>query len=240
MTIRVGILQTDRVMDQFQDAHGDYPEMFGRLFERVDPEVQTVNFWVQDERQLPAEPDCDAYVITGSRHSVYDDLPWIQSLVGFLERVLEANRKVVGVCFGHQLMAHHFGGRVAPASGGWAVGVHESNVVDAPPWMSDEDPRRFALISSHKDQVIELPSGARVYASNDFCPVAGFTVGHQVFTIQGHPEFEKRYSRDLMDMRRDTLGEPVYREGVASLEEQTDEQLLAEWMVRFMRGEAIG
>lgn len=238
--MHIGILQTDRVMDGFREAHGDYPEMFERFFKSVDSTVAITNYWVQDIAQIPSDTACDAYVITGSRHSVYEPLPWIPSLVDFLHEVLSAKKKVIGVCFGHQLMAHYFGGRVAAAPQGWAVGVHESRLLRCPAWMGKVESDRIALISSHKDQVVELPDGAELYATNDFCPITGFTVDDQVLTIQGHPEFAKAYSKVLMDMRRDILGPDVHARGLLSLVEQTDELLLAEWMLRFVQGVSDG
>ena len=205
-----------------------------RLFSGVSPAPELVSY---DVRQGPPERiDCDAYLITGSRHSVYDDLPWIEPLVAFLREVLAANRKIVGICFGHQLMAHYFGGRVAPATQGWAVGVHDSRVVARDEWMPD-DCSNFALLSSHKDQVVEMPANARLYLSNDFCPISGFTMGDQVITVQGHPEFNKAYSRALMDYRQEQLGEGVHARGVASLADDTSEQEMARWIMAFLEYE---
>lgn len=228
----LGILQTDSVMTHFQSEFGDYPEMFRTLFDTVDVNIQYSSFDVQ--QGLPAQVNCDAYLITGSRHSVYDKLAWIQPLVAFLEQVLRAKKKIIGVCFGHQLMAHFFGGRVEANASGWAVGIHESTLVRKAHWMHN-NAQSFQLISSHQDQVYQLPSNAEVFATNQFCPIAGFTMGNQVITVQGHPEFEKSYAQSLMNYRRELLGEVVYQNGVASLENSMDPSLVAQWMLNFVR-----
>ncbi len=230
--LHLGILQADTVLAHFQSEFGDYPAMFRTLFDTVDANIRFSNFDVQ--QGLPARLDCDAYLITGSRHSVYDDLAWIQPLVKFLEQVLQANKKIIGVCFGHQLMAHFFGGRVEANCKGWAVGVHASTLVRQAHWMHN-NAQSFQLISSHQDQVCQLPSNAEVFASNEFCPIAGFTMGNQVITVQGHPEFKKSYAQVLMDYRRELLGEAVYVNGVASLENSMDPALVAQWMLNFVR-----
>ena len=233
MALHIGILRTDEVVAELQRTFGDYPAMFRQLFNHADP---TLTFAEYDARQaVPDVIDCDVYIITGSKHSVYDDLPWIKPLVGFLQDVLAQKRKVIGICFGHQLMAHFFGGRVAPADVGWGVGVCGAAVVNRQPWM-DSAAEEIRLLASHKDQVVELPPGAQLYLSSDFCPYAGFTLDNQVITVQGHPEFSKGYSEALMKQRRDLLGDAVYTAGLESLANATDENVLSRWILKFING----
>ena len=230
MSLHIGILQTDSVRPEWQSEHGDYPHMFEGLFAAADERLRFTSYDVQ--QTAPASIECDAYVITGSRHSVYDDFPWIPALAEFVAAAMAEDRKIIGICFGHQLMAHFFGGRVDVHHGGWAVGVHRSEVITRQSWMPDEA-ASFALLSSHRDQVQELPQSAEVYLSNEFCPIAGFTMGNQVITVQGHPEFSAPYARALMDSRRDILGEDVYQSGVESLAEITTEDAMARWLLAF-------
>lgn len=238
--MHIGILRTDAVPDQFQGTHGDYPSMFRAvLAHRVaQPRAlvgRNIEFSVFSpfEGELPSPDACDAYVITGSRHSVYDDLPWMPPLVEWLREALAAGRKVIGICFGHQLLAHFFGGKTARAEFGWCVGVHSNQVLAEYPWMQPPVDR-FNLVSSHRDQVQELPEGAKRFAASRSCPTAGFVMGSQVLTFQGHPEFTVSYAADLLEMRRETLGEPVYQAGVESLGERTDQLLVARWILNFL------
>ncbi|MCB1682844.1 MAG: amidotransferase, partial [Pseudomonadales bacterium] len=179
--------------------------------------------------------DCDGYVITGSKHSVYEDLPWIPPLIEFLKKVRKARRKVVGICFGHQLIAHYFGGETTPAACGWVVGVQDTRLLTEESWMKPAR-QSVGMLSSHKDQVSRLPDGARLIASSGSCPIAGFVIEDDIMTLQGHPEFVKAYSASLMDFRREVLGERVYRKGIESLAENTDEAVVARWMLNFMAG----
>lgn len=233
--MRIGILQTDQVMERFRPRHGDYPQMFQDVLldaaAGAAPEFDTI-----DARQqaYPAPGSCDAYVITGSRDSVYDDKPWIPALANFVEQALDAGSKVVGICFGHQLIAHFFGGEAAPAPG-WAVGVHQSRIVVEAPWLEPKL-ERFGLLSSHKDQVRRMPEGAELIATNEFCPIAGFTWGDGVLTFQGHPEFRKPYSEDLMNLRRELIGEDTYNNGMASLDEDTHAVCVGRWILNFCQG----
>ena len=235
--MHIGILQTDHVLEQFQGLFGDYPKMFVDLLSDVRDDLQFTIYDVQ--KQTPEAMECDAYLITGSRHSVYDDLPWIQDLVEFLREALLSDKKILGICFGHQLMAHYFGGSAGPAAGGWAVGIHTSQLTKQPEWMPEsESVQQVSLVSSHKDQVQALPDGAQLYATNDFCPISGFTIGDQVWTIQGHPEFAPDYSLALMDYRRELIGEETYQKGKASLDKRTDSKIMAEWMLAFLAYES--
>lgn len=233
---RIAILQTDSVLDRFQPEYGDYPAMFERVL-RGAAEDDPVAFEVFDCRvgSYPPDPGSfDGYVITGSRHSVYEPLCWIDALGRFVRNLVESGGRVVGVCFGHQLIAHVLGGETRASDRGWGVGVHVAQVVAREPWMHPES-QEFALLCSHKDQVVRLPGGARLFAVSDFCPNAGYVIDDSVITFQGHPEFVKPYSRSLMDMRRELLGEATYRAGIESLAQPTHEGTVAAWMLNFMR-----
>ena len=142
---------------------------------------------------------------------------------------------MVGICFGHQLIAQELGGETRAAEGGWAVGVQQTCIVEGREWMQ---PYRdcFGLLSSHKDQVVRLPERARLFAHTAFCPISGFTIDEHIVTFQGHPEFSKGYSHALMDFRRELLGEPVYQRGVASLEQTVHQPLIGRWIVNFIAG----
>ncbi|MFV2090246.1 MAG: amidotransferase [Pseudomonadales bacterium] len=237
-TLRVGILRTDQVLPQFQSDFGDYPDMFRRLLETAaEACLPTRSLSLHDydarQRQFPAADACSGYVITGSRHGVYDDEPWIEPLVAFLREVIAAERKIVGICFGHQLVAHFFGGEARPADAGWGVGVQESRLVAQQPWMIPHQDR-LKLLSSHKDQVSVLPEGARLIATSPFCPIAGFVIDDQIMTLQGHPEFVKGYSQSLMEMRREILGESTFQAGMESLLGSVDGDLVGRWMINFL------
>jgi GMP synthase-like glutamine amidotransferase len=236
--LHIGILQTDSVKPELALRHGDYPDMFRSLL--ADPEVLPAGCPVPTfldidacQRDFPDARACDAYVITGSRHSVYDDLPWIAPLADFVADALGQQRRVVGICFGHQLIAHHFGGEARAADAGWCVGVQRARVVDQAGWM-DPPADAFKLPVSHRDQVVRLPPGARVFAVGEQCPLAGFVLG-DALAFQGHPEFSHGYAGELMDSRRQALGEVLLHAGKASLSQDSDARLVARWMLNFMR-----
>lgn len=241
--LTLGLLRTDTVLDEFQPRFGDYPDMFRALLDgaaRAFPGLSLeLRSYFVPAGELPASPEeCDGYVITGSRYSVYDDEAWIADLAAFLARAVAARRKVAGICFGHQLIAHFFGGRTGPAPVGWAVGVHGVRLLSREPWMVPARDR-VGLLSSHKDQVSRLPDGARLIASTEACPLAGFVMGDDVMTLQGHPEFSKPYAEALMRKRESLLGPEKFAAGIDSLGEETDEPLVGQWLLRFLAGDRM-
>lgn len=116
---------------------------------------------------------------------------------------------------------------------GWGVGIAQNKVLQQKSWMHPFQ-EQFNLIISHQDQVVELPEEAEVLAGNDFCPYYMLQIGSHLLTIQGHPEFTKDYSRDLMLSREDTLNEDEFMRGMDSLQLHKDDQLIAQWMMRFI------
>ena len=241
--MRIGILQVDSVRSELQPCFGNYPGMFADLLRAADPEVRIEVYDVQ-QGQYPAAFDaCDGYLITGSRESVYANLAWIEPLVAFVGELRQAQIKLAGICFGHQLLAHFFGGEVAPAKLGWAVGVQRSEIIRQLPWMLPQL-SQLALLSSHKDQVVRLPADAELYATNEFCPNAGFTIGEHTLSIQGHPEFSREYAARLMQLRKLLLGEATFAAGMASLHlgreafghAHIDSANMGRWLINFFKG----
>ncbi|MDW9406497.1 amidotransferase [Pseudomonas soli] len=182
----------------------------------------------------PAERTFDAYLVTGSKADSFGDDPWIQTLKAYLLKLYERGEKLLGVCFGHQLLALTLGGKAERADKGWGVGIHRYSLAAHAPWM-DPQVSELTLLISHQDQVTKLPEGATVIASSDFCPNAAYHIRDQVLCLQGHPEFVHDYSRALLDARQASLGDEVYAKAVASLATEHQGDLVGEWMLRFVQ-----
>lgn len=226
-------------MEQFQDQHGNYPEMIAEVLgvaaEALGIDVEFVNYDVEHGTYPTSVGECDGYVISGSRKSAYDDEPWIHALIEYTRTLHAAKSKTVGICFGHQIIADALGGKTLGAEAGWGVGIQEYDVLE-PRWFMEPAVDQYTLIASHKDQVAQLPEGAELLASSDHCPNSMYVIGDHILTMQGHPEFVRAYSAVLMDFRRDLLGPDVYTNGIASLDKPLMREVVACWIMHFFEG----
>jgi GMP synthase-like glutamine amidotransferase len=230
--LRLGILKTGRPPSPAIPQFGTYPDMFRRLLGEDAYDWRT---YAADEGELPASPtECDGYLVTGSSAGVYDPLPWIGPAEDFL-RAAKGRAALVGVCFGHQLMAQAFGGQVIQSPKGWGVGEHEYRIVAREPWMDSDAPIR--LPASHQDQVVSLPPGAQVFAASDFTPFAGLVwPGERAMSIQPHPEFEPAYAIDLIEHRRDAVYPKDQADrAVASFAGPDDRARVGRWIANFLK-----
>ena len=221
----LAILRTGEPPGDLLARFGQYDAMFGRLLA-----LETVGYDVRNG-EYPAWPtNHAAYLITGSPAGVYDPLPWIEPLIGFL-RQAKGQAKLVGVCFGHQVMAEAFGGHVEKSVRGWGVGLQEYNIVVRAPWM--DDVASIAVPVSHQDQIVVQPPHSHILASSDFSPYGMLAYEDQpAISMQFHPEFEPDYARALIETRRDRLPDP--NAALASLDGPDDRGRVAEWIRRFL------
>lgn len=237
--MKIGILETGDLPADLRERHGGYPSMFAALLGAVDPGLEFATVRVIDG-DIPAAPgQADAWLITGSRHGVYDDLPWIAPLKAFLRQCLSERVPVVGICFGHQILAEALGGRAVKSDRGWGVGVQEYRRVARPAWMADM-PERFAVRAMHQDQVVEAPPGTTVLATSDHCPIAALAYGDperpDAITVQPHPEFRQEFLRALIDLRAGTvIPDASATEARAGLSRPVDDIAWARAIVTYLR-----
>jgi GMP synthase-like glutamine amidotransferase len=212
--MKIGILNADAVKTEFVAEFGEYPDMFSRLLLEVDPDTEFV-----------------IYAVMNGEY--YDDVVWINELKDFVRKLHGAKKKLVGICFGHQLVAEALGGKTRQASQGWCVGVHKAKLtVDAAAYGPAD--AEFQLLSNHKDQVEKMAIGAELLASTDACPITMTQLGGHILTFQGHAEFDKGYALGLLNMRREILGESVYQTAVDTLPQTTDNSQVARWVLDFV------
>ena len=227
--MKLAIIETGRPPGNLADEFGDYPAMFAKL---LGPGLEVESFHAA-AGELPEPEAHHAYLITGSPAGVYDPLPWIEPLQQFIRSADGA--KMVGICFGHQIMAEALGGHVEKSEKGWGAGLHRYQIVHSGPWMDGFG--SVAVPASHQDQVIVQPPNTEVVAASDFTPLAALAwTDRPAISFQFHPEFSLAFAKALIEKRYDTVPDPDA--AIASLDAPNDSARVAQWIRNFLNGEA--
>lgn len=237
--MRIGILVTGHVHEDLVPRHGSYPAMFEALIGAAAPELSFRAYDVTEGEWPDGVDACDGWLVTGSKHGVYDDLPWIAPLRAFLARAREARQPIVGICFGHQILAEALGGAAAKSERGWGVGRRCYRIVARPSWMADA-PDEIAIHAMHQDQVTAIPPDATLLATSEHCPFAMLAYGDpespDAISIQPHPEFAEPYARELVQIRSGISFPPETAEAaMATFGRQTHAAEFARWCVAYLR-----
>jgi len=226
--MKVGILETGRPPGGLAQEFDDYPAMFATM---LGPEFETRSYDVS-AGEIPGSGAHHAYLITGSPAGVYDPLPWIEPLQQFIREAGQA--KMVGICFGHQVMAEALGGQVEKSDKGWGAGLQRYEVIRREPWMDGEV--SVALPASHQDQVVVQPPNTEITLASGFTPFAGLAwTDRPAISFQFHPEFSPAFAKALIQKRYDVVPDPDT--AIASLDAPNDNGRVARWIRNFLNGE---
>jgi len=228
--LKVGLLECDDVVGRFPGIEGGYREMFAALLPKFDFDF----FAVHQDRFPKSIAECDAWIATGSKHAVYEGHAWVARASQFLRELGKEKRPFVGICFGHQLLAHAMGGEVAKARQGWGVGALRVDVLRHEPWM-DPPMASFRIQHMHQDQVQRLPEGSVLLGRSPHCDVGMFRVGESMLGIEGHPEFTREFGSALIEWRRERIGNAAADHALESLAKPNDGQAVGAWIARFIR-----
>jgi GMP synthase-like glutamine amidotransferase len=226
--MKLAILETGRPPGDLAERFGDYPSMFARMLSGEGIDIESFDVAAGE---LPADPATyDAYLITGSPAGVYDPLPWIEPLSDFIRAAKTS--KMVGICFGHQMMAQALGGHVEKSAKGWGAGLHRYAIVRREWWMDGET--EVAIPASHQDQVVIQPPNTEIVASSAFTPHAALAwTDRPAISFQFHPEFAPAFAKTLIERRFDIVSDPDA--AIGSLDAPNDNARVAGWIRRFLK-----
>jgi len=238
---RVLVLQAGSADPRVVARFGDYPDWFARLM------TPRVALYVVRPYEVEPPPirDFDAVLITGSPRSVTEPEPWMEDAATYALTAARS-RPVLGVCFGHQLLARALGGAVVPNPAGREAGTAAVELTEAgarDPLFAGL-PRALLVQQTHADHVTELPSAATLLATNSFSRVQAFAAGESIRAVQFHPEIDAERSRALNECRRELLDRNAPG-GCAAvlgsiLPTPLSERVLSNWIARFVEARAEG
>jgi GMP synthase-like glutamine amidotransferase len=230
--VKLCILQTGEIHPEMDPSIPRYEPLYRGLFSPFDD--YDLSFYLVREGIFPDSiDDHDAFLITGSAAGTYEDHDWLDPLRALVREIHEATKPLVGICFGHQIIADALGGITGKSPKGWGLGLRHVTVCNAPDWM-DEVSDGYDLLYVHQDQVNTVPKGATVIAGNSFCPIAAYTLGNHVLSIQGHPEFTAEVVRAMIDFRIDPIETDAGSEAKETLSLSPDNEKIGRAIVRFI------
>ncbi|UYN98113.1 MAG: gamma-glutamyl-gamma-aminobutyrate hydrolase family protein [Devosia sp.] len=236
--MKITILETGKVPEHLAGQFDSYIDMFQTMFEAGGGGFAYEGVDVWGGADLPRPEDVEAVAITGSPAGVYDDFAWLEPLRAFIRAVHAAGKPMLGICFGHQIIADALGGDVRKSEKGWGIGRHHYGVLARPDFMADA-PEVLAIACSHQDQVIVAPPEATVILGSEFTPNAGLHYSNgRTLSFQGHPEFADDYAAALAEWRRGRIGEDVVETALSSFAAASDSPLVSQYIVRFFRQSA--
>ncbi|PID36598.1 MAG: glutamine amidotransferase [Rhodobacterales bacterium] len=224
--MKIGILQAGHSPDVVTDSLGDYADMFTRLLagRGFDFEIYSVV-----DNEFPTGPEAaDGWLITGSKHGAYEDHDWIPPLEALIRDIRAAKLPLIGICFGHQIIAQALGGKVEKFEGGWSVGRQTYRM----------NGQEIALNAWHQDQVVRPPEGAEIIAESDFCANAGMLIDGRIFTLQPHPEFGAEMTGALIEHRGGGVPDALLAQATATLDAPVDNPMIAEQMATILKSGA--
>jgi GMP synthase-like glutamine amidotransferase len=230
---KITIVETGVISPETRARHGSFPQMFERLIGAADASASFATVRLADGEAPPDPATLEAILLTGSPAGVYDDLDWIAPLERFVRAAYQARIPMVGICFGHQLIAQALGGTVRKSEKGWGIGRH---VYDVAPGNGAIDGEKLAIAASHQDQVIEPPAGATTVLHSAFAPHAGILYANgTALSVQPHPEFTTAFA-DFCCEKAGRNGAPgaLVATAKASLQQPLDHADLGRAITRFL------
>lgn len=200
--MKIGILLVGRASDDLVEKYGTYAEMLIALISSEKHDFKFKTFNILDSVFPENHLECDGWIVTGSPHGVYEDHSWIPKVSDLINDIYRSKIPIFGVCFGHQLIAQALGGHVEKSIKGWGLGLHTYEINNKTDYMGNLT-EEVTLNICHQDQVLQVPEGATIYASSEFCENAGFYINDKVLTMQAHPEFLVDFIKALLSARRE-------------------------------------
>lgn len=244
--IRLAVLETDTPLPPVKEKYGSYGEIFEILLasgaksmnrpDLVPGDGLDVSKWeVVDKMEYPKLEEVDALLITGSKHNAFDDTPWIVKLVDYAKEALASKRvRIIGVCFGHQILGRALGAKVGRNEIAWEIAVNDVELSKKGKELFGKD--KIALHQMHRDIVFTYPDGVEALGSSPVCQVQGMYSPKSLISVQGHPEFKQDIMQEIIQARHSQgiFDDLQYQEGVHKMALPHDGVLVAAGFLKFL------
>jgi len=233
--MKLTILQVGRTPPAMVENFAPYHEMFAAMFSAVGVSFTYQIIDVLNGQKVPDPNDLEAAVVTGSAASVYDNLEWMKPLRVFIRSAHNINLPMLGICFGHQMIADALGGKVEKSEKGWGLGRHLYQLEHNNAFTRNL-PDELAVPASHQDQVTVAPKETKVFLASQFTPNAGLVYDNgTTLSLQPHPEFSVAYASALARIRRNNpLSEDQVDKAIESLRQPLDNNHVATMLAGFL------
>ena len=223
--MKIGILIAGHLDESMFATHGNIDNVLTDMLQGQGFDI--VSYAVCDNHFPTDLKSADGWIISGSIHCANDDVNWIHQLKSVIRDIYQNSIPLVGICFGHQVIAAALGGKVEQFSGGWGVGAHQYEIA--------HHQGSARVIAWHQDQVIERPQLAECIGSSDFCKNAFLVYADKIFTMQPHPEFSLAFADDLLALKQASFDEQMVAQVKASLQQPLDSALLHNAIGQFFK-----
>lgn len=232
--MKVALLQAHHIPEHRRAASGgNYPHIFANMFERTETIIDLDAFDVTKNTYPDSPAIYDAFLISGSSASAFDSDQWIIDLKAYIQMLYQRGHKIIGICFGHQIIAEALGGKVIRAEKGWGIGVKTIEIIARQPWMKPYY-HHCSLLFYHQDHVILEPDNAIILARNEFCEIQMYCIGTQVLGIQAHPEMLSGHNHRIIMDARGKLDDFIVKDAVESLRIRDQGILVGHWITQFI------
>lgn len=244
LPIRIAILECDTPLTNTRAEYGGYGGVFKSLLTAgtavLNPPLAPSDlsfsiFDVVTGQEYPKLDDIDAVLITGSKHNSFDNDLWILKLVEFCKGVLEQRRvRLIGVCFGHQILGRALGSEVGRSEKGWEISVTPIELTAKGQEIFGKD--TIAIHQMHRDVVFSYPPGVENLAYTSKCTVQAMYIPKRLITVQGHPEFTGKIVREILVARHGAgvFDDEMLGEAVGRVDSSHDGVVIAGAFLRFL------
>ncbi|MCJ1292285.1 hypothetical protein MMC34_003835 [Xylographa carneopallida] len=242
MPLRIAILECDTPLPNTRSQYGGYGGVFTALLTAGAHSISLnrselhISTWdVVDKQEYPSLDDVDAVLMTGSKYDSFADIPWINRLVEFTQQILAQDCvRIIGVCFGHQIVGRAMGVKVGRSNWGWEVSVCEVELTAKGKELFGKD--KLSINQMHKDIVFTYPPEVEPLGSSPRCEVQGMLIPKRVITIQGHPEFNAEIVAELLEARhkQGIFDEKTYEDAIQRVGKEQDGVLVSGVFLKFL------